>query len=193
MKCLLTVLAHYPEAEHHYWNPCRLFQGLGAIFRPNLVCSFCCCYRSRQPQSSSVDTTIPRSDHDATRSAFTLMNPRQTNSDMSVSPSISSLTLTSVSDPSSQATIIPVENLKKRTLDEKTEEDPSKKRKTLELSAEPLPFYKEARPDLSRMVKTRELVSFLRKNTSKELSHAGLTVHYVVYADDIAEYAYNGR
>ena len=70
---------------------------------------------------------------------------------------------------------------------------PSKKRKTLELSAEPLPFYKEARPVLSRMVKMRELVSFLRENTSKELSHAGLTVHYVVYADDIAEYAYNGR
>ena len=90
---------------------------------------------SRQPQSSSIDTTIPRSDHDATRSAFTLMNPRQTNSDMSVSLSISSLTLTSVSDSSSRATIIPVENLKKRTLDEKTEEEPSKKRKTLELSA----------------------------------------------------------
>ena len=137
--------------------------------------------------------TIPRSDHDASRSAFTLMNPRQTNSDMSVSPSISSLTLTSVSDSSSRATIIPVENLKKRTLDEKTEEEPPKKRKTLELLAEPLPFYKEARPVLSRMVKTRELVSFLRANTSKELSHAGLTVHYVVYADDIAEYAYNGR
>ena len=148
---------------------------------------------SRQPQSSSIDTTIPRSDHDATRSPFTLMNPRQTNSDMSVSLSISSLTLTSVSDSSSRATIIPVENLKKRALDEKTGEEPSKKRKTLELSAEPLPFYKEARQVLSRIVKTRELVSFLRENTSKELSHAGLTVHYVVYADDIAEYAYNGR
>ena len=148
---------------------------------------------SRQPQSSSVDTTIPRSDHDATRSALTLMNPRQTNSDMSVSPSINSLTLTSVLDSSSQATIFPVKNPKKRTLDEKMEEEPSKMRKTLELSAEPLPFYKEARPVLSRVVKTRELVSFLRENTSKELSHAGLTVHYVVYADDIAEYAYNGR
>ena len=49
MKCLLTVLAHYSEAEHHYWNPCPLFQGLGAIFRPNLVCSFCCCYRRCVP------------------------------------------------------------------------------------------------------------------------------------------------
>ena len=51
-----------------------------------------------------------------------------------------------------------------------------KKRKTLELPAELLPFYKEARRVLSRMVKTRELVSFLRECTSKDLSPAGLTV-----------------
>ena len=75
----------------------------------------------------------------------------------------------------------------------KRRENSHPRRGRLELSAELLPFYKEARPVLSRTVKTRELVSFLRENTSKELSHAGLKVHYVVYADDIAEYAYNGR
>ena len=45
-ECLLTVLAHCSEAEHHYWNPCPLIQGLGAIFVQTL-----CVVSSPEPKA----------------------------------------------------------------------------------------------------------------------------------------------
>lgn len=68
---------------------------------------------SLQPYSSSTDAYSLCLDPVAPRLAFLKINPRATTSQMSVSPSISTLTLTSPSDSSLQITIIPVENVKK--------------------------------------------------------------------------------
>ena len=108
---------------------------------------------SLQPYSSSTDAYSLCLDPVAPRLAFLKINPRATTRQMSVSPSISTLTLTSPSDSSLQITIIPVENVKKQTRDDTSETEPSKRRKVLDLPAENLHFYKESRGFLSRMVK----------------------------------------
>ncbi|MCG8047531.1 MAG: hypothetical protein N0E48_18205, partial [Candidatus Thiodiazotropha endolucinida] len=65
---------------------------------------------------------------------------------------------------------------KKRTRENNSGEEPSKKRKTLVLPAQIQPAYKEARRILSRLIKTRELTEFLQECSNKNISPNGLTV-----------------